>query len=323
MCQFRILPFTIISVIVFLNGCSASESFESLEKSLIEDVERSARAAVRVDAEQARAIIDVETSRANRFVDFALGTVGKAVRNKGDHGISLPDRKRQVSKKILGIRFRAFANFYNGTINGLQSVHRIGDALLIDGVDDGSLSLAFDVTLEDVEVKYGFKVTLMDVGPGGQVTGKLKSIKIHLKIKMGQDGGLSVDDFDVKDTGLFTVHTSGLGPLNFVFSGISVVIGNLSKRLLLESLESKLKNCMNEALEKMTTGPQKRGLKIMMKAMLLQRHEPPTTTPAPPPLHIHVQQPKAQESYEQLFSEESIQPSTEEWKEEDGFNNYN
>lgn len=222
-------------------------------------------------AESAETILATERrNNANGIVDFTLTALSEFL-TRGSGQIPLPVGEIEFDRRAMGINFRGHANFHSGKILGLENIHRVGDAVVFDATDDGSTTFSFDVELRSVEVKYAFGLLLNNRETEGNVSGRLQSLRMHFKFKMSEHGDLSIENLGITNAGMFGVHTSGLGALNPLVSGVGTAVGNLSKRQLLESVDEELqkfKDEANRAIRETTTKDQKEQMKLVVNALM-------------------------------------------------------
>jgi len=196
------------------------------------------------DSDETSGRVSTSQHDANKFVDELLEKFRARIVSKGFDRLSLPSESREFNKKIYKVRVHGEGRLYNGTLTGLDTVHRVHDAELND-LSNGSLRLDFDVQFDDLKIFYKLKLRFLDRVAQENLTGDLSQVTVHLRLLVNPNGHVTLDQFEITDSGEVGIRTRGVGPFNYVITALADVIGNGAKLLVLQSLEGRIKTLLS------------------------------------------------------------------------------
>jgi len=185
---------------------------------------------------------------ANKFADETVKKLHAKISENGLNEVALPTETREFRKKFYGITYHGKAVLDQGYMRGFQNIRRIGDATL-HGHANGTQSVSFETEFTDMEVGYTLQIAfMMQKIPQQQVKGYLNSVTAQIEALVDKNGKLLLTRFDITDAGHFKFQTTGLGSFNFLLDRVVDTIGNLTKRVILESMEGKIRLLLNAIL---------------------------------------------------------------------------
>lgn len=185
---------------------------------------------------------------ANKFADQTLQKLKSKIIENGLNDVQLPSEIKEFRKKFYGITYHGKAELSHGFIKGFQNIRRIGDASL-HGHTNGTQTVTFETEFTDMEVGYTLQIAfMMQKIPQQQIKGYLNSVTAEIEALVDKNGKLLLTRFDITDAGHFKFQTTGLGSFNFLLDRIVDTIGNLTKRVILESMEGKIRLLLNAIL---------------------------------------------------------------------------
>ena len=69
---------------------------------------------------------------------------------------------------------------YNGFLKGVETISRVGDAML--SVESKTINLESLLGINDASMGYSLSVTFLDFGPRGSMNGKMEYAHLYLKV---------------------------------------------------------------------------------------------------------------------------------------------
>ncbi|ODM92693.1 Sphingomyelin phosphodiesterase [Orchesella cincta] len=185
---------------------------------------------------------------ASNYMDQVLANLRDQLHINGFNSVALPDQEVGFKQTIGGVEWHGEAKLYNGSLKNMDTIHRTG-AADITILPDGDIVIAADAGVNYGELDYDMSVEFMDLGPHVAVKGKLSKVRVLIQLRVTSSLNVTMEKFDIKDTGLLTVDIKGLGAiLNFLVEIIAVFLGNLIKGIVAWLLEGVIKDLINDII---------------------------------------------------------------------------
>jgi len=197
--------------------------------------------------------VSYEAGNANAFLDNLLTNARPTIEKELDP-VDLPHGEVGFAKKIIGITFHGHAKVYQGWLAGLRTLHRTGDAEMTN-TPDGAIVVDAKLGLNNLQGHYRASAKFMNLGPETGVTLTVTAISVRIKVKQGFVPGahpellaFAVEKVDAVNVKLDT----GLGPLDWILSGVVNLVSNLVKDLVVKIVNAPLHKILADTLGKIT-----------------------------------------------------------------------
>jgi len=197
--------------------------------------------------------VSYEAGNANAFLDNIL-TNARPTIDKDLDPVDLPNGEAGFSKSILGINVHGQAKVFDGYLAGLRTIHRSGDAEMVNTAD-GAIIINAKLGLSNLQGHYRALAKFMNLGPETGVTIGVSSVSVRISVKQSFVPGAHPEllDFAIESVGDVLVKLdTGLGPLDFILGGIINLVNNLVKDLIVKIVNEPLKNVIAEQLAHVT-----------------------------------------------------------------------
>ncbi|CAL8091477.1 unnamed protein product [Orchesella dallaii] len=192
---------------------------------------------------------------ASNYMDQVLANLREQLQFFGFNSVALPDQEVGFNRTIGGIVWHGEASLYNGSLKNMDTIHRTGAAeITIEG--NGDILIAAEAGVNYGQLDYDMSVKFMDLGPHVVVAGKLSKVRVLIQLRIPSTLNVTMEKFDIKDTGFLTVDIKGLGAiLNFLVEIITVFLGNLIKGIVAWILEGVIKDIINDIISQILFPP--------------------------------------------------------------------
>jgi hypothetical protein len=203
-------------------------------------------------ATEAPAVVVVKQGNANEYMDAVLENVRAYLVSNGYDNYTLPDQLEGFSEEWIGIEWHGEAELTQGFMSGLQTIHRSGDAFLSVNGDDGTITLESTIEFFDLNAGYSMYVGFMGIGLDAKADVEISSLQIFLRARLVVTSGKAfevfIDELNIAQPGLVTVHFDGLGPLDIIVDALGFIVGNVFGGLILNAVEGPIQDAIISAL---------------------------------------------------------------------------
>ncbi|CAG7718150.1 unnamed protein product [Allacma fusca] len=187
----------------------------------------------------------------DKVMDFALNQIPAGL-------IPIDPIKLPIVHPSLGINLNA--QIFDVTLNGLNSVHRIGNANVETDVATMSALVTFEVGFANMNINASMEIiTYIKLGPPVKISGNLGYGIATVVAKIGT--GLAsphaeLVSFKLKEIGNFTMQVDGLGTvLNGLAGQLTVLVFNALKEPIRQQAEISARDVISKALEESPPAP--------------------------------------------------------------------
>jgi len=197
--------------------------------------------------------IAYEAGNANSFLDNILTNARPTIDKELDPA-NLPNGQAGFSKSILGIRIHGEVKVYDGYLAGLRTIHRTGDAEMVNTAD-GAIVVNARLGLNNLKGHYRASAKFMNLGPATGVTINVSAVSVKLSVKQSFVPGAHPEllDFSIERVDAVQVKfDTGLGPLDWVLGGVVNLVSKLVKDLVVKIVNEPLKKIIAVQLSKIT-----------------------------------------------------------------------
>jgi len=197
--------------------------------------------------------IAYEAGNANAFLDQILSNARSTIEKELDP-VDLPNGGASFSKRILGIPVHGEAKVTEGWLAGLRTLHRAGDAEMMNA-PDGSIIVNAALGLNTLQGHYRASAKFMNIGPETGVTITVSYVSVMLRVKQTFQPGAHPEllDFAISRIDRIDVKfDSGFGPLDFILGTVINLINNLVKDLIVKIVNEPLKKLIGQKLSEIT-----------------------------------------------------------------------
>lgn len=197
--------------------------------------------------------VSYEAGNANSFLDQILTNARPTIDANLDP-IVLPNAGISFSKKILLINVRGEVKVSEGSLAGLRTIHRAGDAEMTQSAD-GAIVVDAKLGLNNLQGHASAFAKFMNIGMKTGVTIAVSFVSVHIKVKQTFQPGAHPELLDFAITGIDNIDikfSSGLGPLDFVLGRLATLVNNLVKDLVIKIVNEPLKNLIAQKLGEIT-----------------------------------------------------------------------
>jgi len=196
-----------------------------------------------------------DTGNANEYMDQLLLYLREAMDQLGLDVIYLPDESYGFDFTIFWfIHIYANANFTNGVLKGLDTIHRTGDATAVEQGEDWTLDC--DVGINNAVIGYDFQVDAEGIDfPLVSIDGTIDTISAHITILYhAANQTATVQEFHVTSIGLISVDVGGLSIFDFLAEIVADFIINLVKIFIPLFIDDDLANLLQQILDYLLPG---------------------------------------------------------------------
>jgi len=191
-----------------------------------------------------------EAGNANEFLDHMIAQARPALAEKDP--LTLPDATKGFEKTILGVRIHGEAKIFDGFLNGIQTIHRTGDAEMTQSTDMTKLKITAKLGMSNLHGHYRMHAKFMNIGPSAEVSVKVSLVSVEIHVSVDMSAGkpkTSLEYFDINYIGNIDLHFDGLGPLDWLINPLGGWIINLVKNKIADAVEGPLRKIIADKIQ--------------------------------------------------------------------------
>jgi len=184
----------------------------------------------------------------NAYMDRVTELLREEILIEGLDNIALPDGNLGFNMSFWPFgRVFGGVKLYNGFLKGVETISRVGDAML--SVESKTINLESLLGINDASMGYSLSVTFLDIGPRGSMNGKMEYAHLYLKAKLDISSRIiQIETLDVTEIGHISTDIKGLGIFNWLAEQISNLAINLFKGVFTQLIEGPIKTILNNIL---------------------------------------------------------------------------
>jgi len=174
-----------------------------------------------------------DTGNANEFIDSVLTAV-KAQYGAQLDPFHLPDEDIKINQKVGIITIKGDVKLSNGTLTGLSTLHRAGNATI--GTESEHFVAHLRIGDQNIHLAYN-KVHVELLGglihPDLGIKADIGNIDLNMTLALNSAGKLDITQFEMDELKNVKVHVTGLGvadALVDVIADAAIVIANKQVR---------------------------------------------------------------------------------------------
>ncbi|XP_064117560.1 uncharacterized protein LOC135222987 isoform X2 [Macrobrachium nipponense] len=186
----------------------------------------------------------------NSLIDMILNIVDQTILSMGLDPAHLPDVVHEFEDTVLFVTWHGEASAYNGTLSGMSTIHRIGEAEYVFDDKGRAIGATVSMSMNVMEGHYKYVAQFMDLGPSGDITLHIEGIRLTLTTALDEHLCVfSLKDLNIDNIGHITINIDGLGLLDWIANAFGTLIANVVEVFLRNTIENQFKTIMNGVLD--------------------------------------------------------------------------
>ncbi|WP_316572627.1 hypothetical protein, partial [Klebsiella pneumoniae] len=186
----------------------------------------------------------------NSLIDMILNTVDQKILNAGMDPAHLPDVVHKFEETILFVTWHGEASAYNGTLSGMSTIHRVGDAEYVLDDKGRAIGATTSLSMNVLEGHYKYVAQFMELGPAGDILLHIEGIRLTLTTALDEHLCVfSLKELNIDNIGHITITIDGLGLLDWIANAFGTLIANVVEVFLRNAIESQIKTIINGVLD--------------------------------------------------------------------------
>jgi len=187
---------------------------------------------------------ELERLNVNAFID-TLTSQAQDELASNYNPLALPGGRESFCKKIVFVTICGDAQFYNGKLYGLHTIHRDqGDNYVSGATLHGSLGF------RSLTPSYSASASFAGVRVRASATVRITNSNIRFSASLNSDGSFRLDSFRITDLGDMDVTISGLGGLNWMLGKLSGEILNQLRPTLRNAISNQVQGVLRKEIAK-------------------------------------------------------------------------
>ncbi|CAG0884353.1 unnamed protein product [Darwinula stevensoni] len=202
-----------------------------------------------VDVQQVpRRIRTKQGGNANEYVDELLENARQWLIDNGYNNLQLPDADAEFSQEIFpGFELSGSAGFRSGSLQGLETILRSGDATL--DTDGSLITISTGLGFQAVGGGYEAFLEFEGIEISTDVGLRINDIDIFLQASVDPATlAVTINQFNINDLGDIEVDLTGLGPLDWALGELVSFLKDLLGNILYDLLEDPILDALTQAL---------------------------------------------------------------------------
>ncbi|XP_045624922.1 mite allergen Lep d 7 [Procambarus clarkii] len=191
----------------------------------------------------------------NHYLDLMLDNLEVLIIENGLDPTPLPNGTVGFSDVVLGVTWQGEAAVYDGSLRGLSSIYRTGDAEFLHDGNGFINGISANLGLGDMEAHYTLLAEFMDLGPVADVVVDINGASIYFEASLDRTTcHFHVSIMEVTDIGHISVNITGLGLLDWIVEIVVDLVVNIIKGFIKDTVEGVILNLTNQVLDGLDLG---------------------------------------------------------------------
>ncbi|CAG0916794.1 unnamed protein product [Notodromas monacha] len=205
------------------------------------------------NGEKAEVTWGLRQGNADLYLDVVLEEIANYLTSDGGVMV-LPDFNQEFTETFLGIEWHGEAQLHNGTLTGLEGMHRLGDAFLVVEGDNSTISLSGAIEFKDMAAFYAMHVGIMGIWVDANAAVSISSVEVDLKLTVVVNPdtpkyfSIILEELSVVNPGEITIDFSGLGAIDFILDALGSVLVDVFQEMIFNSVEAPIQDAITAAL---------------------------------------------------------------------------
>jgi len=188
----------------------------------------------------------------NDWADEILKNLKAMIVETGLDPLILPVKKFEFSKTILGVKIAGEAKVFDGFINGLSTIHRVGEATKKTD-EDKTITVGATLAMDELTGQYKSEAKFMGFGPHFNIALGIKSIGVSFEVEKSADKDVRPQllSFKIVDVGRITTEIdSDLNLLDWILNKFNNFVINIVKKYVSWALGPPMKILIQAILDR-------------------------------------------------------------------------